>query len=65
MFPPGGSGERAISCHNQGHRLSPLPRGRQRRPLIRSITHAPDQTFQQPQLLQWEGRPRCSRPPLS
>jgi hypothetical protein len=36
--------------NNQGHGLSPLPQGKQRRP-IRSITHAPDQTGRQLRLL--------------
>ena len=38
------NGAAAFQSHVRPHR--------QRRPLIRSITHAPDQTFQQPRLLQ-------------
>src|ERR1700674_734244 len=47
-----GSGERAAVTLSRvaGYRRS--LRGRQRRPIIRSITHAPDQTETQPRLLQ-------------
>jgi hypothetical protein len=47
-----GSGERAAVTLTRlaGYRRS--PRGRQRRPIIRSITHAPDQTERQPLILQ-------------
>jgi hypothetical protein len=47
-----GSGERAAVTLTRvaGYRRS--PRGRQRRPIIRSNTHAPDQTVTQPRLLQ-------------
>jgi hypothetical protein len=48
---PGGSGERAKRFIKQGLVLSPLPLGRDNAPLIRSITHAPDQTVLQPRLL--------------
>jgi len=52
IAPPGRSGERAAVTLTRvaGYRRS--PRGRQRRPIIRSNTHAPDQTVTQPQLLQ-------------
>jgi len=45
-----GSGERAAVTLTRvaGYRRS--PRGRQRRPIIRSITHAPDQTLTRSQL---------------
>ena len=44
-----GSGERAAATLTRvtGYRRS--LRGRQRRPIIRSITHAPDQTSKRPQ----------------
>src|SRR5713226_10658258 len=47
-----GSGERAAVTLTRvtGYRRS--PRGRQRRPIICSNTHAPDQTSSQPQVLQ-------------
>jgi len=50
--PPGGSRERAISSSIRlsGYRTSPR---RQRRPFIRSITHAPDQTDWRPRLFHW------------
>src|SRR5208282_277467 len=53
-FPPGGSGERAASSLSRvtGYRCS--PGGERRRPIIRSTTHAPDQTRGQPQLLHCE-----------
>src|SRR5208337_3273493 len=49
-----GSGERAAVTLTRvaGYRRS--PRGEQRRPIIRSITHAPDQTILRSQLLQRE-----------
>jgi hypothetical protein len=44
-----GSGEHAEDYTKQGLGLSPLPtRGRDNAPLIRSITHAPDQTHRRP-----------------
>src|SRR6516165_1921712 len=51
-FSPGGSGERAAVTLSRvaGYRRS--LRGRQRRPIIRSNTHAPDQTESQPRLRQ-------------
>src|SRR5260370_32629089 len=57
-----GSGERAAVTLTRvaGYRRS--PRGRQRRPIIRSNTHAPDQTDTQPRLLQCLGRPRRPGP---
>ena len=49
--PPGGSGERAASSLSRvtGYRRS--HGGERQRPIIRSTTHAPDQTHRQPQLL--------------
>src|SRR6266550_3024436 len=49
--PPGGSGERAASSLTRvtGYRRS--HRRERQRPIIRSTTHAPDQTVAQPQLL--------------
>src|SRR6266699_5695774 len=47
-LPPGGSGKRAATYINQGRGLSPLPKGKKRCPIIRSITHAPDQTNRRP-----------------
>src|SRR5207244_6105559 len=49
-----GSGERAAVTLTRvaGYRRS--HRGKQRRPIIRSNTHAPDQTVLQPKLLQRE-----------
>src|SRR5205807_8145944 len=49
-----GSGERAAVTLTRvaGYRRS--PRGRQRRPIIRSNSHAPDQTILRSQLLQRE-----------
>src|SRR5260370_16202792 len=57
-----GSGERAAVTLTRvaGYRRS--PRGRQRRPIIRSNTHAPDKTVTQPRLLQCLGRPRRPGP---
>src|SRR6516162_368647 len=48
-----GSGERAAVTLTRlaGYRRS--PRGKQRRPIIRSNTHAPDQTGSQLRLLHW------------
>jgi len=43
-LPPGGSEKRAATYINQGRGLSPLSQGKKRRPIIRSIRHAPDQT---------------------
>src|SRR5215831_8265063 len=45
--------ERRTCCGylNQGRGLSPLPQGKQRRPIIRSNTHAPDQTSYRPRLI--------------
>jgi len=40
-----------VTCINQGRGLSPLPHGKKRRPIIRSITHAPDQTNRRPRLI--------------
>src|SRR5437588_1779202 len=53
-FPPGRSGERAASSLSRvtGYRRS--RRGERQRPIIRSTTHAPDQTRGQPQLLHCE-----------
>src|SRR5437588_662244 len=53
LFLLAGSGERAAVTLTRvaGYRRS--PRGRQRRPIIRSNTHAPDQTASQLQLLHW------------
>jgi hypothetical protein len=54
-----GSGERA-SSHQSGSRAivgAPEP---QRRSIIRSITHAPDQTVARPRRLHWLGRSRRS-----
>src|SRR5215510_14699409 len=54
LFPPGGSGERTAVTLTRvaGYRRS--PRGRQRRPIIRSNTHAPDQTTGRPRLIHWD-----------
>ena len=38
---------------SQGRGLSSVPSGAQRRPIIRSITHAPDQTVARPRRLHW------------
>jgi hypothetical protein len=38
---------------NQGRGLSSVPCGTRRRPMIRSITHAPDQTGARPRRLHW------------
>src|SRR5260370_10936952 len=51
-LPPGGSEKRAATYINQGRGLSPLSQGKKRRPNIRSITHAPDQTNRRPRLIQ-------------
>src|SRR6266568_7209553 len=40
--------KRATTYINQGRGLSPLPKGKKRCPIIRSITHAPDQTNRRP-----------------
>src|SRR6266704_2158852 len=50
-LPPAGSGERAATYINQGRGLTPLPQGERRCPIIRSITHAPDQTNRRPRLI--------------
>src|SRR5436853_3365087 len=50
-LPPGPERRACCGYLNQAHGLSPLPRGRQRRPIIRSIKHAPDQTGSQLRLL--------------
>jgi hypothetical protein len=52
IVPPAGSGERTALTLTRvaGYRRS--LRGRQRRPIIRSNTHAPDQTTEQSRLLQ-------------
>ena len=50
-LPPGRSGERARKFINLGRGLSPLPTGRDDAPFIRSITHAPDQTYMRLQYL--------------
>src|SRR5215467_392055 len=50
LVPPGRERRAYCGYLNQGHGLSPLPRGRQRRPIIHSITHAPDQTTGRPRL---------------
>jgi hypothetical protein len=50
LFPPGGSGERAAVTLTRVPGYGRSHRGRQRRPIIRSITHAPDQTLTRSQL---------------
>jgi len=60
--PPGGSGERAaaISARVAGSIAAPH-RGRQQRPITRSITHAPDQTHTRSQLFHCSKRSRRPR----
>src|SRR5713101_2436829 len=52
QLPPGRERRACCGYLKLGRGLSPLPQGRQRRPIIRSNTHAPDQTESQPRLLQ-------------
>jgi hypothetical protein len=52
-----------VDGHNPGSRgYCRSPRGRQRRPIIRSITHAPDQTLTRPLLPPLFIRPQRSEP---
>src|SRR6266566_5433230 len=53
-FPPGGSGERAASSLSRSQAIAAPTGGERQRPIIRSTTHAPDQTRGQPQLLHGE-----------
>src|SRR5216684_5035459 len=53
QLPPGRERRACCGYFNQGRGLSPLPQEAQRRPIICSNTHAPDQTVLQPRLLQW------------
>jgi hypothetical protein len=58
-----GSGERASSHHSGSRAVVGV--GHRRRSIIRSITHAPDQTVSRPRWLHWLGSTSPLPPPFS